>query len=1090
VVRCPDCGEENPGRFRLCGYCGARLSPPVAAEEVRKTVTVVFCDLKGSTSLGESLDSETLREVLSAYFSAMRQVLERHGGTVEKYIGDAIMAVFGLPRLHEDDALRAVRAALEMRTALQDLNVRLHATWGVNLENRTGVNTGEVVAGDPATGQRLATGDTVNVAARLEQAAPDGQVLIGETTWRLVKEGVTVEPMGLLGLKGKSAGVRAYRLTGVSGEAMTRRADGPVVGRDTELGILLDAFDHARGSLRCEVVTVLGQAGLGKSRLIEEFIRRAAGHARVLRGRCLPYGEGITFWPIAEALRQAAGILLEDAEEEARAKLDTLVGEGRQDAAARIWSLIGSGPGGYSQDELLWSVRYVLETMARRQPLVVIFDDIHWAERIFCELIEHVVDTVEGVPLLVICAARHELAEEYPGFLAGRPAARRIELRELSRADTARVLGNLVGDVKLPASLENRILSVADGNPLFAEQMISMLIDSGMITPHDGGWALAGGPGDVMVPPNISSLLASRLDCLPPLEQGIAERAAVIGLEFNRGAVAALAPGGDADTDLAPPLSALCAKRLIRAAGAGAGGEGYQFGHLLVRDAAYDRLLKRTRARLHERFADWLLEISGTRAAEFEEIIGYHLEQAFRYRAELGPVDAQTRSLGERAARHLGVAGSRAIDRGDMPAAASLLQRAAGLLEREHQDRPRLLLEAGEALTDAGELAAAESALEAARDGAALLGNDAIGRSAELARLQLRFSTDAGSAHEGIAARAQELIAELEEDADHRGLARAWRLLYYVHGTASRWGRAAEAAGQTIRHAEQAGDERMARRFAGMLAISVLYGPTPADEAIRYCKRVLSRAVEDRKASAITEVALAHLEAMRGNFELARLRYRRSRALLEEFGWRFSAALTSHDSAPVEMLAGDLEAAERELRQDYQTLEQMGERNYISTTAGILAEVLYRQARYQEAAELVAVCRGLASPDDVASQFLWRCVHAKLLARDRQHEQADAILAEALGLIGDSDWVDWQGNGFMDLAEVCRLRGRVADAIEALGQASARFAAKGNVVSARRAGELAGELRDSLPPAAPLAADDAPPAGAAVRPAGGTVALA
>src|SRR5215468_1970216 len=452
MLRCPNCGEENPERFRHCGYCGAQLSRPTGAEaavEVRKTVTVVFCDLKDSTSLGEKLDSESLREVLEVYFSAMRQVLERHGGTVEKYIGDAIMAVFGLPRLHEDDALRAVRAAFEMGTVLQDLNVRLQATWGVSLQNRTGVNTGEVVVGDSATQQRLATGDTVNVAARLEQAAPAGEVLIGETTFRLVKDAVTVEPMEPLELKGKSKPVRSYRLTDVGhGEAITRRVDLPVVGRAEELKRLIDAFDRAFGSARCEVVIVLGQAGLGKSRLIEEFARQVGGRAQVLRGRCLPYGEGITFWPIAEALRQAAGILFEDHEEQARAKLWSLVGEGREDAALRIWSLIGSGSGGYTKDELLWSVRYVLETIARRQPLVVVFDDIHWAEPIFLDLIEHVVDTSDGVPLLIVCAARHELLEERTGFLADRHRARRIELRELSPTDTAQVLGNLIGDLQ------------------------------------------------------------------------------------------------------------------------------------------------------------------------------------------------------------------------------------------------------------------------------------------------------------------------------------------------------------------------------------------------------------------------------------------------------------------------------------------------------------------------------------------------------------------------------------------------------------------------------------------------------------------
>jgi hypothetical protein len=629
------------------------------------------------------------------------------------------------------------------------------------------------------------------------------------------------------------------------------------------------------------------------------------------------------------------------------------------------------------------------------------------------------------------------------------------------------VLGNLIGDVQLPLGLEERILSVADGNPLFAEQMTSMLIDSGVVGGQDGRWAFTDGYDDVTIPPNISSLLASRLDRLPPLERGIVERAAVIGLEFPSPAVAALAADGDSDSNLGPPLSALCGKRLVRPVDVRPDGTDYQFSHILVRDTAYDRLLKRTRARLHERYADWLLKASGSRMAEFEELIGYHLEQSFLYQAELGPVDAHGRSLGERAAGHLGAAGLKAIGRGDMPGAASLLQRAAALLDEGHPDRPRLLLRAGEALTDAGELAAAGAALEAARNGAAQLGNDAIGRSAELAALHLRYTTDSTSAHDSIVARVRELLPLLEEAADHHGLVRAWRLLTYAYMTATRWGMAVEAGEQAIHHAEQAGDEAMATRFVGMLAISVLYGPTPVDEAITYCEGVLSRAAEDRKAVAITEAALAHLEAMRGNFEVARTRYGRSRALLEEFGWLVEAALTSLDSAPVEMFAGDLEAAERELRKDYQTLEQMGERNYISTTAGVLAEVLYRKGCYRESAEFAAICRDMASPDDVGSQFLWRCVQAKLLARDHEHEQSDPMIAEAIELLGGSDWVDGQGNGFMDLAEVHRLAGRITDAVEALAQASVLFAEKGNVVSERRADELAGDLRAKLADATP-----------------------
>jgi class 3 adenylate cyclase len=1062
MVRCPDCGEENPARFRLCGYCGAQLAPPAAAEEVRKTVTIVFCDLKGSTSLGERLDSESLREVLSVYFAAMRKVLERHGGTVEKYIGDAIMAVFGLPRLHEDDALRAVRAAFEMKTALRDLNVQIEATWGVRLENRTGVNTGEVVAGDTSTGQRLATGDTVNVAARLEQAAPDGEILVGDSTYRLTRDAVLVEAVEPLELKGKSDRVPAYRLLGVrGGEAITRRADLPLIGRDEPFGQLLASFGRATGELHCEIVTILGQPGIGKSRLVEEFVRRIKGGAQVLRGRCLPYGEGITFWPLAEAIRQAAGIASDDSDDEARAKVRSLAGADHEDVAARICQLMGmaqGGQGGYSKDELLWSARVLLEILAGRQPLVVIFDDIHWAEPIFLDFIEQVAGAAPRLPLHVICAARHELLEDRPGFLENLGQAGRIDLPELSRGDTARVLDNLLGGALLPPRLTDRILLVASGNPLFVEQMIAMLTDSGVIGEQDGRRTFTGSQDDVPVPQNISSLLASRLDRLLPIERGIVERASVVGLEFQPAALVALAPDAEAEADLAMPLSALCDKRLIRPAQVSFDEEGYRFANLLLRDAAYDRLLKRSRARLHERFADWLVQVSGDRVAEREEIIGYHLEQSFRYRTELGPVDDQGRAVGERAAGHLGAAGSRAFDRGDMHAAASLLQRAVGLLEPGHADRPRLLLAAGEALGDQGELAAAEEMLDQSRKAAALTGNDRVERAAELAQLHLRYVTNAASAQAGVA-RAQELIEVLEAAGDNYGLARAWRLMTYVHWSSSQSGKAAETAERAIRYARQAGDETMARQFAGALVTSMLDGPTPVDEAAAYCEAMLPKVADDRRALAVTEQNLAHLEAMRANFDIARLRYRRSRELLEDFGYRFFAALTSLISGPVEMLAGQLDAAERELRADYETLDRMGERNYISTTAGMLAGVVYRQGRYQESAELAGFCQEVASADDVPSQFLWRCVRAKLLARTGEQVRADGLIGEATKLIGGTDWLCWQGDGFMDLAEVHRLGGRTSEALAALDQAHACYVAKGNIVSAKQAADLARELR-------------------------------
>jgi class 3 adenylate cyclase/tetratricopeptide (TPR) repeat protein len=1062
VQTCPGCGEENPGRFRLCGYCGSVLVAQPAPQEVRKTVTVVFCDLKGSTELGDRLDSEAFREVLALYFSAMKPVLVRHGGTIEKYIGDAIMAVFGLLRMHEDDALRAVRAAAEMREALAELNVTLRAEFGIALENRTGVNTGEVVTGvDAGDSQRLATGDTVNVAARLEQAAPTGEVLIGESTYRLVRGAVEVASVEPLELKGKPEPVPAYRLLSVTPGARTTRPVGlPLVGRAREIAVLDAEFRRSVAGPECRLATLLGNAGVGKSRLIEEFVWSLADEATVLRGRCLSYGDGITFWPLAEVLRQAAGIVPEDGEQDARVKLASCFGGRLADATSRIESGMGLSQHPYGKDELFWGVRAVLEELARRGPLVVVFDDIHWAEATFLDLIEDVLDASLGVPLLLVCSARHELREDRPSFAADRRAASQIELRELSREDSGLVVRNLLGEASLPKALERRILGLAEGNPLFIEQMFSMLIDDGLLHERAGRWVFSGAAEVISVPGNVSSLLGARLDRLGPTERRVVESASVIGLEFTTGAVSALVEQSDARSDLEPPLAALCRKQLIRRAKADAA-EDFHFSHILVRDTAYARLLKRTRARLHERFAAWLTGTVGSRLAEYEEILGYHLEQSFRYRAELGPIDDDGRRLGAEASRYLSSAGRRALARGDMPAAANLLQRAAALLGEKDPARSLLLLDAGETAVDIGELERAESMLTEAADEALSAGHIGIARAAALARLQLRYTTDPNALKESVVELVEREIPELEMMGDDRALVRAFRLLTYVHWTGARFADAAATAERTIRHATAAGDEVTAHRFLGSLAISALYGPMPVLEAIATCEEVLARAQDDRKARALAEVAIGHLEAMRGNFEHARLVYRRSRASLEELGCLLLAALTSLDSSAIEVLAGDLAAAESELRTDYRRLEEMGERNYISTTAGLLADVLYRQGRYDESAEFAGVCEHLASPDDVASQFHWRCVRGKLRARHGAIDEAESLLSAATALIETSDQLDLQGNGLLDFAEVRELAGAPADAAGLSERAAQLFERKGNVVSALRARQLAGRLRST-----------------------------
>ena len=1072
VQTCPGCGEENPDRFRLCGYCGTIFVAQPPPQEVRKIVTIVFCDLKGSTELADWLDSEAVREVLALYFSAMKPLLERHGGTVEKYIGDAIMAVFGLPRMHEDDALRAVRAAADMREALEDLNVTLRSGFGIVLENRTGVNTGEVVTSDTSSSQRLATGDTVNVAARLEQVAPVGEVLIGESTYRLVREFVNVMPVEPLTLKGKPEPVPAYRLLSVTADARSARpADLPLVGRAREIAALDAEFRRSVTGPEGRLVTVFGEAGVGKSRLIEEFVRRLAGEATVLRGRCLSYGDGITFWPLAEVLRQAAGIVPEDTEEDARIKLKSCFGEQLADATTRIESSMGLSQDPYGKDELFWGVRVALEELASRTPLVVVFDDIHWAEATFLDLIEDILDASISVPLLLVCTARDEFREDRPRFALGRRAASQIELRELSREESGLVVRNLLGATSLPGPLERRILALAEGNPLFIEQMLSMLVDDGRLRQQAGRWVFSGTAKAVSVPGNVSSLLGARLDRLGLAERRVVESASVIGLEFSSDAVSVLVQEDNAGTDLGPVLAALCRKKLIRRAEAGTANN-FHFSHILIRDAAYARLLKRTRARLHERFAAWLAGMLGSRVAEYEEILGYHLEQSYLYRAELGPMDDAGQRLGATASRHLSSAGHRALVRGDMPAAANLSQRAAALLGEQEPARALLLLDAGEAAVDIGELERAESVLTEAVDRALAADEMGIARAAALALLQLRYTTDAHAVQQSIG-RDESMVELVEQEipgleamGDDRALVRAFRLLTYVHWTGARYGDAAAAAERTIRHATAAGDEVIARRFLGSLAISALYGPMPVPEAIATCEEVLARAQDDRKVRARAELAMGQLEAMRGDFERARLLYRRSRAWLEELGSVLPAALTSLCSSIVEYLAGDLAAAESELRADYKRLDEMGERNYISTTAGLLADVLYRQGRYNESAEFAGICEQLASPDDVASQFHWRCVRGKLRARQGEIEEAESLLSAATALIETSDQLDLQGHGLLDFAEVRELAGAPADAAALSDKAAGLFERKGNVVSALRARQLAERLRST--PATPL----------------------
>ena len=956
--------------------------------EQRKTVTVLFCDVTGSTALGESVDPEAVRALLARYFERMKAIVERHGGTLEKFIGDAVMAVFGVPVVHEDDALRAVRAAAEMRAALPELGVLA----------RIGVNTGEVVTG---TAERLATGDAVNVAARLEQAASPGEILIGEATLGLIRDAVEVEALEPLPVKGKREPVGAHRLLSVR-EPPGRRLEAAMVGRETELAQLRAAFEQAVADGSCQLFTVVGEAGVGKSRLVSEFL--SGLEATVVVGRCLPYGKGITYWPVVEVVQ----------------RLDVRPSD--RAAGAAIGSLLGEGEAGASAEEIAWAFRKTLEQAAAVAPLVVVFDDIQWGEQTFLDLVEHVALLSSGAPILLLCVARPELTERRTGW----PVA--LSLEPLPEEAVRRLMPEAID-----TGLRERIARAAAGNPLFVEEMVAMAVEAG---------------GEMALPATLRALLAARLDQLDSGERRVLECAAVEGEVFHRGAVQALADG---EGQVTPRLAALVRRGLISPYRAQLAGEdGFRFHHLLIRDAAYEALTKMSRAELHERFADWLARVVREHAPEYEEILGYHLEQAHRSRAELGPLDEHTQGVGRRAAECLAAAGRRALARGDAHAATNLLERALALVPPADPFGLELAPDLTDALMLAGNFERADqvatAAIEAAED-------SRHGLLALLLRSDVRTFTEPEGSLERLRSVAESALPELEKAHDDKGLARAWAAIAWTHHIATRFQPAIDAFERAFAHARRASDERQANQALIQIGIDLIYGPTPAEEAIRRCKAVLEDTSISRWGAMGFMDALAVHEAMLGDFDAARELIERVRTMTEDLGLArgLPFILRAEHGWIVETLAGDPKAAEREIRVAYEALEQMGEKGLLSTQAARLGQSLYAQHRYVEAENYAKISEQAGASDDIVTQMLWRQVRAKTLARRGHVEDAEDLARDAVALAEPTDALDMRADGLVDLAEVLRLIGRTDETTGVLEGAVRLYEQKGDVVSAARA---------------------------------------
>jgi class 3 adenylate cyclase/tetratricopeptide (TPR) repeat protein len=1051
VKRCPSCGEENADRARFCQRCATPLGETdVPASDVRKVVTIVFADVTGSTALGERLDPEALRRVMGRYFDEMAAVIERHGGTVEKFIGDAVMAVFGIPRLHEDDALRAVRAAIGMREALAALNQDLEREHGEGLAARIGVNTGEVVAGDPSTGQRLVTGDAVNVAARLEQAAAPGDVLLGESTYRLVKDAVQVEPVDALALKGKEQRVPAYRLLGVSIDTAghERRLDSPMVGRAKELSLLEHALERAVVDRTSHLFTLMGPAGVGKSRLVAEFLAGSAGGATVLRGRCLSYGEGITFYPLADVVHVAAGILDSDPPAAARSKLDRLLADApdRERVGGLVAGLFGWTEPGATEDAF-WAVRKLLEHLARERPVVVVFDDIHWGEPTFLDLIEHLADWTREAAVLLLCIARQELLEIRPGWGGGKMNASSILLEPLLGGEASQLVDNLLGRADIPQAARDRILEAAEGNPLFVEEMLAMLIDDGLLRFEEGAWRPVEDLASVTVPPTIHLLLAARLDRLDAEERAVIERGAVEGKVFHSGAVATLSPE-TARPNVRTRLLALARKELIRPDRAEfAGEDAFRFRHLLIRDAAYQAMPKEQRADLHERFADWLAEAAGERIAEYEEILGHHLEQAYRYRAELGAVDERTRGLGRRAAEHLFASAVRADDREDLPTARALLERCTELDDGRRTLEALLLL--ARVVDELGEYPSAFETASRAASLAEHLGERRLGLRAELLRTMNWSNVDARHTMGMARAEAETILDEAvalgdTELADGARLMLA-RLAFFV-GDVSR--------GSAILHELAERAETMSRRdrqeTAAQLCVSAFFGPLPVDDALEVVDRVRDLRSGSLNGEAHDLRVRAGILAMAGRFDEADESVTRSDLIFEDLGIPLRRVAASQIVGEFYRLAGRVDRAEALFREMHDTYEAMGEIGYNSTICALLGHVLCDQGRFEEAEVFARKSRELSAADDFASQGDWRLVQARVLSARGAFGDALVVADEGVAIMDATDYLDWQGGGHEVRGSILEAASRGDDARAAYETALDRYERKGNLVSAER----------------------------------------
>jgi class 3 adenylate cyclase/tetratricopeptide (TPR) repeat protein len=1033
------CGERLLVSARFCPACGSpRLS--VAVVEVRKTVTLLFCDVVGSTALGERLDPEALRGVMSRYFAVARAAVLRHGGTVEKFVGDAVLAVFGIPEVREDDALRAVRAAAELRDCLADLSAELMGSTGIGLAVRTGVNTGSVVAGAAREGGSFATGDAVNTAARLEQAAAPGEVLIGASTLWLVRDAVEVEALAPLAAKGKAEPLAAFRLVRVleAERGRSRRPDAALVGRGRESRALADALAQTTQDGRGRLVTVLGPAGMGKTRLVEHFLAGIGQDVQVLRGRCVSYGRGITFWPFVQLLRQAAGLIGQETREATEkaflALMDTSPDKGV--VVAVLLPLLGLGgePGGV--EEIFWAIRSVLEHLAGHGPLVVSVEDIHWAEPTLLDLLERLRDEARDVPLLIVCQARPELLEQRPGWGGGALNATTFLLEPLTGGHAAALLEGLLGPA-VPGRVVAAVDGWAGGNPLFVEEVAAHLVETGVLGREHAGWVVAGDLRRVSVPPTVTALLAARLDRIPLPERALLERVSVIGLELTTADATALSADG---VEVPALLASLSRRDLLRRV-RGLRADTWVFRHVLLRDAAYESLPKSVRAELHERFADRLQESAGDAGGETHAFVGHHLEQAYLFARDLSPHGDAVAVLARRAAVALAAAGAHARDTDDLPAAGELLGRAVALTPLGGVARRDLLWRLAQLQQDQGHVTEAEQSLERVAE----LMDDAtpdLERSiwtAQMLSLRCEAAEDIDPAE--VASAAEEAARLARQHHDHERLTQALHAGADAAVMRGRWGDAA----QMLREIQQVASPQDRRKARILFVHAYLWGPAPVDEGLAYIATVRDQPGQTIRTTAIMQANQGALLAAAGRIEPALDLARESMHIVPDLD-PFALMSVAFAAALVHLARGDLDEALRIFTEASEVMRECGDLSYASTMLGWKAALLLEQGDHDDQArQVVEEAAAVTSPYDRLSVGLVETCLAVLAARNGDHEQAAARASTALTTIDASDQICQQADTRRWLSEVPRLHGDTAQQRRLLLEARDLYRAKGHL---------------------------------------------